>query len=95
MTNEQRKYLKQRFEEAERLLKDRARRGCERKDTPQLKAARRVIEKSNAEYRRNYSKTMNKADAVIASHKEALLFHDADKALAAVKKLEKLARKFT
>jgi len=92
MTNEQRKYLKQRFGEAARLLRDRSRRKCDRKDTPAVKAARRVIEKHNAEYRRNYKVTMNKVDRMIAQHQEALLFHDAAKALEAVKKIEKLAR---
>lgn len=90
MTNEQRKYLKQRFAEAERLLKSRALDKAEHKDTPQVKAARRVIEQHNSLYRLVYKRIMNRVDREIAKHKEVLLFHDSDKALAAVKKFEKL-----
>lgn len=95
MTQEQRRFLKERLRNAIRAKSELARermRGLN-EEPKEVKAARKVVERwENRVYRANEKKRQKIHSAIdkqAAAIRELILFHDADKALAAVKAFEK------
>lgn len=91
MRNDQLKYLKVRFAEAQRLARSRAYDKHNKKEPAHVKRAKAVVDKWHSTTRRERQIAVDACDRTMARFKEALLFHDANKALEAVKAAEKYA----
>lgn len=91
MRNDQLKYLKIRFAEAQRLARSRTYDKHNQKEPAHVKRAKAVVDQWYRTSRQARDRAIDACDRTMAKFKEALLFNDANKALEAVKAAEKYA----